>query len=286
MYRFAKYFVALGLLLLRAGEASAHGDVMLVGSTQTNAGALVADYDYSIVSHATPSVSLGGTTIYTTIYPSFEWPSVDDGTLHLLKTGTPILIQIVTIDPGLAVRLGSTRLDAAGKSGKIGDVTAGDHVHPEWQISLPDGVIATFHVTFRLTTTTRPYTQSAVYELVFDNAPVSASPTPTATIDPTPEPNATATPTATPTLAATPTPTPSPSSTKMATATASATTTPTTTFVRGDANCDGTVSAADLPAEVAVLATTTIVRCGTDLDDNGVIDEQDVSLLIEGIFTP
>jgi cysteine-rich repeat protein len=85
----------------------------------------------------------------------------------------------------------------------------------------------------------------------------TASDTPTSTATTTRTPSPTATPTQTSSPTGTPTPTPS------VTPTASVTATP---MVRGDANCDGRVTAADLP-ELVMLTTSGLgPGCGDSLD--------------------
>jgi hypothetical protein len=66
---------------------------------------------------------------------------------------------------------------------------------------------------------------------------------------------------------------------------ASATATPSPAIL-GDANCDRGVGAADLPALVKAIASTEPEStCGADTDQNGDIDEGDVPIAIELIFT-
>lgn len=55
----------------------------------------------------------------------------------------------------------------------------------------------------------------------------------------------------------------------------------------GDANCDGRVSAADLPGLVASLDPTTSAACGAvDLDRNGTVDSADILATVAAIFGP
>lgn len=137
------------------------------------------------------------------------------------------------------------------------------------------------------------------------------SPTATATAGPTdtptpldtetPPPTLTATPTQpdtpAPTDTASPTPTPVPPSTASATATPSPTATPIPTDTatptltptpaqRGDANCDTTVTAADLPAVVTLYVMVDAGTCGADINQNGVVDQDDVNATVGLIFEP
>jgi hypothetical protein len=57
--------------------------------------------------------------------------------------------------------------------------------------------------------------------------------------------------------------------------------------LRGDANCDGVLTAADLPAVVQVIGTGVRVPCGRDdANGDGTVDRSDVDALIGLIFAP
>ena len=70
----------------------------------------------------------------------------------------------------------------------------------------------------------------------------------------------------------------------MLTSTATPTSTPTPPPLLGDANCDGQVNAADLPAEVALVGQHEALPCGADLNGDLIVDEQDLSLLADVLF--
>ena len=111
-------------------------------------------------------------------------------------------------------------------------------------------------------------------------ASVSATPSPSPTAtdvrSPTPAPSATDTPTVTETPTDTPTPT--------LTATTTDTVPPTPTPVPGDANCDGVVTAADLPARVEVPDALDPGPCGADANQNGEADGEDLFATLSAIF--
>jgi hypothetical protein len=88
------------------------------------------------------------------------------------------------------------------------------------------------------------------------------------------------TPTATRTATRTATPTPSPTPTALPTITR--TVTPTT----GDVNGDGRRSAADIVALALVYGSSSEEGSRADLDRNGTVDEADLEILIELLFTP
>ena len=107
-----------------------------------------------------------------------------------------------------------------------------------------------------------------------------ATATPTPSDTPTPEP--TVTQVATPTSTQPPTETPPTSPTFTPTATP---TPPDTVPTPGDANCDGTVSAADVSELVALLEGIAPLVCGgVDANQNGTLDEGDLPATIDIIF--
>ncbi len=63
------------------------------------------------------------------------------------------------------------------------------------------------------------------------------------------------------------------------------TVTPTVTL-RGDANCDGRLSAADLPRFLPLIASNLPPICGADVDSNGVLDTRDISATVAAMFGP
>ena len=119
---------------------------------------------------------------------------------------------------------------------------------------------------------------------------VSATPTPSST--PTPSATATvSTPATPPTTVASGTPTRtltaalSPSASATPSPTASSTPSPTASPARGDANCDGRVSAADFPALITNVVDGERAPCQLD-DVNGDtrVDSSDIQPLIDVLF--
>lgn len=103
------------------------------------------------------------------------------------------------------------------------------------------------------------------------------------TLSGTPTSTQTVTPGFTQTLTATPPHAPSPTSSH--TATNTPTPTPTGVPLRpGDVNCDGVVSAADLPALVQLLPSGEPGPCGGDLTGSDVVDAADLAAMIEEMF--
>lgn len=238
----------LALALLSPAVVLAHGLEMFVGSSAPSSGALKLGYTFSDEIPLPLLISVGGTSLYSDIFPGYEWIQADqpaDG-LYALKVGTRLTMQIVAIDSGASVKLGSAVLNAAGQSAFIAATTSvpGDHFHPQWQLTLPNGVVGDYSLSFKVTTTTAPYTESPVYTLTFTNS----APTPTSTLTPT----RTLTPTTTPTPSASETPTPT-VTLPASTATIAASTATTTTTATPSAS--PTPTATDSPVPTATVTT-------------------------------
>ena len=243
---------ALAMFLVAAlpSRARAHGaDVVEIASTANGGGSLVALYDFGTPLSPTLSLSAGGFSIYTTIYPSFGPTPADDASAstYVLDNNVPLRLEVVSVggcpappaDKCVSLKVGTTVLDAAGKSVSLGTTPNVVDVHPEWSLTLPNGVTGGFTITLRLTTTSNKYADSAPFTFTLSNGP-AATPSPAPTVAPTPSPTpkpATATPAPTntpkPTNSPKPTATPTPTSTPKPTATAKPTVTPipTVTFV-------------------------------------------------------
>lgn len=195
--------------------AAQHGGDLLIGSTVNDGGALAIQYDFGPRIQLAPSVTIGGTTVYTATDPGFDAVLADGGGVFVLSTNTQISVQLLSFDAGASVKVRTTVLDTANESALLGTYSnaAPDalHHHPTWTLTLPNGVYGDYALAFRLTTTSGAYTASQTYAVVLTNA--TPAPTPTATApaaSPTPTASvaaATATPSA---PVATPTTTPAP----------------------------------------------------------------------------
>lgn len=157
---------------------------------------------------------------------------------------------------------------AAGNSVNLNQSPAGDNA-ARTNLMVSVGVVAT------ITPTPPP-----------DTPTVAATVTPTATL--APEATATSSPTETPTPTATdfPTSTATASASVTATATPAATATPTPRGQPGDANCDGTLSAADVSAEVTILSGEDFPCGGSDANADGVASSDDVPAILQRLFEP
>jgi len=273
-------------MALWARSAHAHGAEMMLGSTASQSGALALSYEFADKVVVTPDVSLGGTTLSSSLFPGIEWLQADQAPLYALQVGTPFSLQIVSIDPGAEVMVGATTLKAAGQSAFVATTTTvpGDHFHPQWELLLPDGVEGDYAVSFKLTTTSPLYTASAVYALVITNLPQptdtpTATPKDVSTVTPSPSPipttAASETPSASPTAAPTDTSTPVATASTTATAPPPSTSTPTfRALCPGDCNGDGTVTVAELVVGVAIaLDERSVDVCPpADGDHDGVVE--------------
>lgn len=226
--RTTRSLLVLALLLGTAVPAAAqHTGDMLVGSTVNDGGALAIQFDFAPKIQLAPSVTIAGTTVYTTTDPGFDAILADAGGFFVLNNNTQVSVQLVSFDAGASVKVRSTVLDTVNESAVLGTYTnaAPDalHHHPTWTLTLPNGVYGDYDLAFRVTTTSGSYTASATYAVVLTNA----TPAPTATATATPEHTATPTSTATPTPTASATFTAGGPTSTLAAATATPTVTPT-----------------------------------------------------------
>ena len=248
MKRLSVCLVILGTLTVQSHEAAAHGAEMFLGSTASGGGALALSYDFTDVVAASPDVTLGGTTLYDSLFPGIEWLQAAQDPLFALQVGTPFTLQIVAIDPGAAIMISNKTLNAAGQSAFVANTTnvPGDHFHPQWELLLPNGVMGNYSVSFKLTTTSSLYTASATYTLVISNLP---QPTDTPTTGPSNTPTSSVTATATQTSIQT--------ATAAATATATATGTQTATATAtGTSTPSSTSTATSTPTNTPTLPST------------------------------
>lgn len=235
---------------------------MVIGSTSAGGGALRIRYDFSAPLRLVPAFRVGGVTLYTATDPGFDVPARDEpqDSFYSLVTGTQVRLQLVAADSGASIKIGGSTLDQPGESASLGTMP-NIHVHPEWRLVLPDGTVGRFLLSFKLTTSSRRYGESAVYEVVLQPHELqtpTGTLTPSPTLVPSPTPSSSATASATP--AASVSPSASPTSTSKPTP--SATLTPSLSATRqppspsplptvlGDENCDRRISAADLVALV------------------------------------
>jgi hypothetical protein len=171
-----------------------HAGDMLVGSSAAGGGSLALLYDFGKRVAVTCSAgACAGDPIPNSLYSSTDpgWDDIvnDTGGVFALPDGVPISVEITAIDPGVSMKIGATTLTAPGQSRLLGAIPS-IHTHPSWQLLLPSGIAGERTVSFRMTTTSGAYTQSAVYTAILTNTtttttlPVTTTST-TTTVTPT-----------------------------------------------------------------------------------------------------
>lgn len=264
----------VALICMAAAPVFGHGDVMRIGSTQAGGGQIVVEPEFEFgtdVFHV-PLGSQGATTsLYSSIFPSFAWILDAGAGINPLDEEVSIVFTVAApISAGASVRVGGRNLDEAGETATLGSFENDPeaHVHPEWRLLLPNGVIGAYQVSFRLSAT--GFTDSPIYTLMITNGEPSATPTATATT------SVTEAATATLTATSNATDPPTPIATAMASPTATASATPTHTIAPpacpGDCDGNGAVSIAELIRAVGLASRGGTVGCAAaDVDGDGSI---------------
>lgn len=180
----ATWITLSAALALPAGEGGIVDVDMVIGASGPAGGTLRMVHDFTRPVVVTPSGSADGFTRWTTTQPGFDAvdPLTEAGPgLQAVKAGVPIRVELTSVDAGASFKLGSAVLDAPGESAAI--ATAPDlHVHGEWRLILPDGVIGSYTIAFRLTTTSPAYAPSPAYTFVVTNDPSAPPPTTSTTL--------------------------------------------------------------------------------------------------------
>ena len=173
--------VLLGLALLLSGARPGlafHAGDMIIGSTVDGGGALTLAYDFARPVRVSASISAGGMTLFTATDPGFDALDTIQPGLFQLAVGTPVAVEIVSIDAAASVQVHGSILLAPGDAAQLGNMTAdgdGLHVHPTWRLVLADGAPpASFTISFRLTTTSTHYGASDLHTLSVTNVPEGA----------------------------------------------------------------------------------------------------------------
>jgi len=175
-----------------AAQPTEHSDIAVLG-TSAGGGALATDYDFSRPTTVSESLCAGGLCLYSATNPGFVSSSAGAASLAPLQPGTVVAFEVVSLDPGVSVKIDATVLDGPGESATLGTAPS-LHNHPEWQVTRPEDERGEYRVSFRLVQVggATSYAASATYTLRLSNGP---SPTPA----PTPTPAASVTPRPTPT---------------------------------------------------------------------------------------
>lgn len=178
-------------MLASASRACIGTECLEIFSTADGGGALTISWDFAnrkvqVFGRCFP----GGVCLYSAIDPGFitEPGSPPDG-FYQLADGTDVTLEIVDIDPAVTLKIEGVPLKTAGAMALLGTAPT-LHEHPSWQIVVGEGERGDYPISFKLTTTSSAYTESAVFQVIVSN---EATPTPSE-----PSQTPTATPTATP----------------------------------------------------------------------------------------
>ncbi|HSQ01278.1 MAG TPA: hypothetical protein VL049_28995 [Candidatus Dormibacteraeota bacterium] len=167
---------------------------MLIWSTADGGGALTIDWDFANrdVLQTFKAFCAGGECLYSTIDPGFMAVDSDPRAgFFTLAAGTMVSIEIVAIDEQATLKINGVGLAHPGDRTLLG--SAGTlHVHPTWQLTVADGVEGDFALSFKLTTDSPLYSQSALFSVRLTNRPPPPTATPTIGPSRTPTPTATA----------------------------------------------------------------------------------------------
>ncbi len=277
------WVVCMAVVGVKYASGQVHEGDLVVASSQPGGGRLmVVDYQEPRYIPVSPALCSGGTCLLSAVDPGFAGLPHDDAarSAFALRSTVPVYLEIVATGPGASIRVGSSVLKQAGERALLGR-GPGLHVHPSWQLTLPEGQEGRASLQFRLATTDRNYSPSEVYrvEIVYE-AKTLASPTPTASPSatpssiPTPTPTnlASPTPSITPTTTLLPSLTPTaiqPSATATTTASASPTQTPATAQCLGDCDGDGEVAIEDIVSIVNIALGNTSLNDCPRADRNG-----------------
>jgi hypothetical protein len=158
-----RYALALVTLLFALPAlAHAHTDgAFLVYSTAPGGGSLVIVGGSDEPIHAELLFCGAGRCLFENDEGSIRTPNVDDLAegLYALTAGTKVRAEIVSVDAGAALKIGSAKLDQPGESTNLGTAHS-VHAHPIWQIEALEGEEDHWSITFRVTTGAAAYADS------------------------------------------------------------------------------------------------------------------------------
>ncbi len=179
--------------VMSAAVVSAQHDHMALYSTEPDGGALTLEWDFEHKKVQTfPTHCENGSCLYTTINPAILAPDLDEspaGPYHL-RDGTRVSIEIIAIDEAAQLVVNGNRLDAPGKTARLGTTPDDLHTHPNWQLMVPEDEHGDYEISYVLRADAG-YAASQTYTSVMTNiAPAENTVTPTPRATATPVPNA------------------------------------------------------------------------------------------------
>jgi hypothetical protein len=175
-------FLLLAALVARPLPAAAHHVTDFLMSTPPGGGdQLIIAYEFdTTVAPLSFSFAAGSTSVFSGTNPGFDAADGDEFLngvqYHVFPPGVAITVELVDNDAGrTAMKLNGTTLAQPGDHvllGTAGGSPPGDlHHHPEWLL-LVDGPAQQYAegtISFRLTSTTPPYTASPTYTVKLTN---------------------------------------------------------------------------------------------------------------------
>ena len=113
-----------------------------------------------------------GECLYEHAETTIETPAEDLASppLFALTDGTQLALEIVSIDEGVSIKLGSAKLDQVGATASLG-TSPGLHAEPILQVTTTEGTVGDWHVAVRVTNPAATYAVSDVIEMVLTNDP-------------------------------------------------------------------------------------------------------------------
>jgi hypothetical protein len=113
-----------------------------------------------------------GECLYEHAETTIETPGEDLASppLFALAAGTQLALEVVSLDAGVAIKLGGAKLDEVGEAASLG-TTPGLHAEPIFQVTTAEGAVGDWHVAVRITSPVANYADSDVIEIVLTNDP-------------------------------------------------------------------------------------------------------------------
>jgi hypothetical protein len=179
--------IVLFVACARPGVACVGSGCMEIWSTADGGGALTIQYDFTQASQTGSPFCFGSSCISSTPDPGFMAPidAVPESGYYRLVDGTTVSVVVVDADPGLSMNINGQKLYQPGDTAVLGTMPT-IHVHPSWQVVVPEGQFGDFHLSYQLTTDSPTYTESVPWTVTITNIQPTpdGSPTPSATPDP------------------------------------------------------------------------------------------------------
>lgn len=169
--------IAAACWLTSAGVAHAqHPDDYWLFSKMSGGGELSTQQSTVRQTTVFENLCVAGICLYTSTNPGFIRTDQNLPGLFVLSPGTTVSLEVVAIDPAVSVKFGSTILDEPGESVVLGTVPS-IHIHPSWQLQVPDGETGVYPVEFRFIADASSYADSDVFLLALTNGPLSTTTT-------------------------------------------------------------------------------------------------------------